>query len=157
MYLMIAGNRGAAIYGLFNEEVRKKKHNQHVWVRKRRRQNVEQRWGQKKRWKKFSQRAQRAWAALWDQLTNISATFAEANQHPPSEWPVTVVMYRDTISPYILSWILALLPVGGRETENEWVKERDREVRPKACCWAVGVKVKEKEKEKDVDKKENEA
>lgn len=60
-------------------------------------------------------RAQHARAAVWDQLTNISVTLEEANQHPS---PVTV-MYRDPISPRIFSWILALLPVSGRETESK--------------------------------------
>lgn len=120
---------------------------------------VKERWGQKKGEEKFcwgEGGAQHAWAALWDQLTKISATSAEANQHPSPEWPVTVVMYREPISPYIFSWILALLPVSGRERESEWMKERDRKVRLRACCWTVGEKSKEKEKKKDVDKKENE-
>lgn len=63
---------------------------------------------------------------------------------------------RDPISSYIFSRILALLPVSGRETESEWMKDRDRKVGLRARCWTVGEKVKEKEKEKDVDKKENE-
>lgn len=60
-------------------------------------------------------------------------------------------MYREPILPCIFSCIFAFLPVCGRETESEWVKERDRNVGPSSCCGTVGEKV--KEKDKDVDKK----
>lgn len=162
MYLVMKETRGTAIYSLLNKEVRWwKTICMREWGRGRRKNVKERGEDKKKRWKEILSergegRAQHAWAALWDQLTNISATSAEANQLPSPERPVTVVMYRDPISPYIYSWILALLPVSGRETESEWMKERDRKVRLRACCWTVGEKVKEKEKEKDVDKKENE-
>lgn len=131
----------------------------HVWVRKEIRKKMCQR--TKKRQKEIlsggggERRAQRA---LWDQLTNISPTLAGANQHLSPEWPEVVVMYRDPISSYrgFFSWILAVLPVSGRDTESGWMKEDDGEVGLRVHGWTVGEKVKEKEKEKDVDKRENE-
>lgn len=100
----------------------------HVWVRNRRRKTSKD-CKDKKGEIKFCHRewrAQHARATLWDQLPNISSTLTEANQHPSPDQPVTVVMYRDPISPYIFSWILALVLVGGRETESEWMKGREK-------------------------------
>lgn len=57
-------------------------------------------------------------------------------------------MYGDSISPCFLPWILALLPVSGRESESEGMKDTDWKVRLGACCWTAGKRVKEKKKKR---------
>lgn len=141
----------------------KSKNNQyaHAWVRN---ENQEKKMCQrevrtKKGWKEIlserkERRTQHAWTAIWDQLTNISATLAGANQHLSPEWPETVVMYKDSILSFFLNFSHAACQW---ERHRKWVNERRRQwSRVRVRGWTVGVKVKEREKKKDVDKKGNE-
>lgn len=73
----------------------------------------------------------------WKRTACMGHTMRSADKHPCSTsrgkslsipWIACDRCYGDPISPYIFCWILTIQPVSGRDTESEWMKERDRQV-----------------------------
>lgn len=132
-----------------------KKKSLHAWVRNRRRKTSKRGKDTKKR-KKIVSQSGKGTACMRHAMRSTDKHLFNLDRGKSASIPWLACDSCYVWRPNFTTWILALLVVGGRETESEWMKGRDRKVRLTSCCWTVGDKVKEKEKEKDVDKKENE-